>query len=102
MNIPKQFIPGVKRGFLETCEKGILSGNKVAGVKFRLIDGASHCVDSSEIAFALAAQGAVKDVFHEGTWIILEPIMAVEVTAPEEFQVLKTVLNFIRCFQFEG
>lgn len=101
MNIPKAFIPGVKKGFLETCEKGILSGNRVAGVKFRLLDGASHCVDSSEIAFILAAQGAVRDVYHDGTWVILEPIMAVEITAPEEFQVSNTMLN-LTCFQFEG
>lgn len=93
MNIPKSYIPGVKRGFLEMCNKGCLSGNKIAGVKFRLLDGASHCVDSSELAFFLAAQGAIKDVFQDGAWVILEPIMAVEVTAPEEFQ--GTILGII-------
>ncbi|XP_076245527.1 mitochondrial translation elongation factor G 1 [Calliopsis andreniformis] len=85
-NIPKQFIPGVEKGFKFMCEKGYLSGHKVAGVKFRLIDGMSHCVDSSEFAFFQAAQGAMRDVFEQGSWQILEPIMVVEVSAPLEFQ----------------
>lgn len=69
------------------CEKGWLSGNKLAGIKFRLIDGLHHCVDSSEHAFFQAAQGAMKDVFLQGSWQILEPIMTVEISAPIEFQV---------------
>ncbi|KAK9687298.1 Elongation Factor G, domain III [Popillia japonica] len=85
-NIPKQFIPGVRRGYLAMAEKGLLSGNKLSGLKFRLIDGAHHIVDSSELAFYLAAQGAVKEVFEKGSWQVLEPIMSVEVTAPDEFQ----------------
>lgn len=85
-NVPKQFVPGVKRGFLEMCEKGLLTGNKIAGVHFQLIDGAHHIVDSSEYAFYLAAQGAVRDVFEMGKWRVLEPIMSVEIVAPVEFQ----------------
>ncbi|XP_050685409.1 elongation factor G, mitochondrial [Leptidea sinapis] len=84
-NIPKQFVPGVERGFLDSCLKGNLSGHKVSGVKFRLQDGAHHIVDSSELSFFLAAKGAVREVFEEGAWQILEPIMFVEVTMPEEF-----------------
>ncbi|XP_023955183.2 elongation factor G, mitochondrial [Bicyclus anynana] len=84
-NVPKQFVPGVERGFLDTCQKGYLSGHKISGVKFRLQDGAHHIVDSSELAFFLAAKGAVKEVFDDGAWQILEPIMFVEVTIPEEF-----------------
>lgn len=84
-NIPKPFVPGVERGFLDTCQKGYLSGHKVSGVKFRLQDGAHHIVDSSELAFFLAAKGAVKEVFDNGAWQILEPIMFVEVTLPDEF-----------------
>ncbi|CAG9784631.1 unnamed protein product [Diatraea saccharalis] len=84
-NIPKQFVPGVERGFLDTCQKGYLSGHKISGVKFRLQDGAHHIVDSSELAFFLAAKGAVKDVFETGAWQILEPIMFVEVVLPDEF-----------------
>ncbi|KPI98577.1 Elongation factor G, mitochondrial [Papilio xuthus] len=84
-NVPKPFVPGVQRGFIDTCQKGYLSGHKISGVKFRLQDGAHHIVDSSELAFFLAAKGAVKDVFDNGSWQILEPIMFVEVTMPEEF-----------------
>ncbi|XP_059059323.1 elongation factor G, mitochondrial [Achroia grisella] len=84
-NIPKQFVPGVERGFIDTCQKGYLSGHKISGVKFRLQDGAHHIVDSSELAFFLAAKGAVKDVFEDGAWQILEPIMFVEVVIPDEF-----------------
>lgn len=60
-NIPKQYIPGIRRGYLAMAEKGLLTGNKLSGLKFRLIDGAHHIVDSSELAFFLAAQGAVKE-----------------------------------------
>lgn len=60
-NVPKQFVPGVERGFLESCQRGHLSGHKISGVKFRLQDGAHHIVDSSELAFFLAAVGAMKE-----------------------------------------
>lgn len=84
-NVPKQYIPGVESGFKAMCEKGWLSGHKVAGVKFRLQDGMHHCVDSSEFAFFQAAQGAMRDAYRDGLWQILEPIMSVEVTGPQEF-----------------
>ncbi|XP_038208854.1 elongation factor G, mitochondrial [Zerene cesonia] len=84
-NVPKQFVPGIERGFIDTCQKGYLSGHKVSGVKFRLQDGAHHIVDSSELAFFLAAKGAVKEVFEDGAWQVLEPIMFVEVSTPDEF-----------------
>ncbi|KAL7302226.1 hypothetical protein TKK_0004900 [Trichogramma kaykai] len=85
-NIPKPFVPGVERGFLTMSEKGLLSGHKLAGLKFRLLDGAHHIVDSSEHSFFLAACGAIKDCFQNGNWQVLEPIMLVEITGPEEFQ----------------
>lgn len=85
-NIPKQFVPGVEKGYRAMAEKGLLSGHRLSGIKFRLQDGAHHIVDSSELAFFLAAQGAIKEVFEKGFWQILEPIMMVEVTAPDEFQ----------------
>ncbi|XP_058824212.1 elongation factor G, mitochondrial [Topomyia yanbarensis] len=85
-NVPKQFIPGIEKGFRQMAAKGLLSGHRLSGIKFRLLDGAHHIVDSSELAFMLAAQGAIKDVFENGSWQILEPIMLVEVTAPDEFQ----------------
>ncbi|XP_076751243.1 mitochondrial translation elongation factor G 1 [Xylocopa sonorina] len=85
-NVPKQFIPGVEKGFKAVCEKGYLSGHKVAGVKLRLLDGMNHCVDSSELAFYLAIQGAMRQCFEFGSWQILEPIMFVEVIVPTEYQ----------------
>lgn len=85
-NVPKQFVPGVEKGFREMGEKGMLSGHKLSGIRFRLQDGGHHIVDSSELAFMLATHGAIKEVFQNGSWQILEPIMVVEVTAPEEFQ----------------
>uniref|UniRef100_A0A1B6EF77 Elongation factor G, mitochondrial n=1 Tax=Clastoptera arizonana TaxID=38151 RepID=A0A1B6EF77_9HEMI len=85
-NIPKQYIPGIKKGLEAMSQKGLLSGNRISGIKFRLLDGAHHIVDSSELAFNMATQGAIKQVFDEGAWIVLEPIMSVEVLAPIEFQ----------------
>ncbi|KAL7742175.1 hypothetical protein ACLKA6_005445 [Drosophila palustris] len=85
-NVPKQFVPGVEKGYREMSERGMLSGHKLSGIRFRLQDGGHHIVDSSELAFMLAAHGAIKEVFQNGSWQILEPIMLVEVTAPEEFQ----------------
>lgn len=70
-NVPKQFVPGVEKGFRQMAEKGLLSGHKLSGIKFRLQDGAHHIVDSSELAFMLAAHGAVKEVFENGSWQIL-------------------------------
>lgn len=63
-NIPKTMVPGIKKGFTAMCDKGLLSGHRVTGVKFRLLDGAHHIVDSSEYAFQLAAQGAVRQVSY--------------------------------------
>ncbi|KAH9384710.1 hypothetical protein HPB48_026721 [Haemaphysalis longicornis] len=79
-NVPKTF------GFRMMCEKGCLTGHKIAGVRFRLVDGDHHMVDSNDISFILAAQGAVKQVYEYGSWYLLEPVMTVEVSAPQEFQ----------------
>jgi len=84
-NVPKPFVPGVKKGFLDSCERGMLGGCKVTGVRMRLQDGANHAVDSSEWAFYQAAQSAFQDVCEEGVWQILEPVMSVEVNSPQEF-----------------
>ncbi|XP_064456739.1 elongation factor G, mitochondrial-like [Ornithodoros turicata] len=84
-NVPKQFVPAIEKGFRMMCEKGCLTGHRIAGVRFRLVDGDHHIVDSQELSFILAAQGAVKQVYEYGSWHILEPIMNVEITAPVEF-----------------
>lgn len=85
-NVPKQYIPGIIKGFKMMSEKGLFSGHKISGVRMRLVDGAHHAVDSSELAFILATQGAIKQAFDEGIWQVLEPIMEVEAVVPVEFQ----------------
>lgn len=85
-NVPKQFIPGIIKGFKMMAEKGLYSGHRISGVRMRLLDGAHHIVDSSELAFILATQGAIKQAYDEAAWQILEPIMAVEAVVPTEFQ----------------
>jgi len=84
-NVPKPFVPGVKKGFMDSCQRGMMGGCKVTGVRMRLQDGANHAVDSSEWAFYQAAQSAFQDVCEEGVWQILEPVMSVEVNSPQEF-----------------
>lgn len=71
---------------MEAMEKGSLAGYPVNGVRYVLEDGASHAVDSSELAFKLAAIGSFREAYKNANPVILEPIMTVEVTAPIEFQ----------------
>jgi elongation factor G len=85
-NIPAGYIPAVEKGFREALERGALSGHQITGCRFVLQDGAAHAVDSSELAFRLAAIGAFKEAFAKARPVILEPIMTVEVVAPVEFQ----------------
>lgn len=85
-HIPNQYIPAVQKGFEDAMEKGALAGYPVQGVRFVLEDGLTHSVDSSELAFRLAAIGAIREIYRQTNPVILEPRMTVEVTAPMEFQ----------------
>jgi elongation factor G len=85
-SIPREFIPAVDKGFIEQLRKGMLIGAPVVNVKMTVSDGAYHAVDSSELAFRLAAMAAIRENYKNAGPVILEPIMKVEVSAPEEFQ----------------
>jgi len=84
--IPKEFIPACDKGFREAIKKGALIGFPVVGVRAVLNDGASHAVDSSEMAFKTAALMGFREAYPKAKPTILEPIMKVEVEAPVEFQ----------------
>ncbi len=84
-NIPKEFIPAVKKGILEASETGVIAGYPVIDWIVRLYDGSYHDVDSSEIAFKVAGSMAFKDAVLRSKPIILEPMMKVEVVVPEDF-----------------
>lgn len=84
MNVPRNFVPAVEKGVAEAMQSGVLGGFPVVDVKVRFYDGKSHEVDSSEMAFKLAAIMAFKKGVQEANPVLLEPIMKVEVTAPEE------------------
>ncbi|OLL22474.1 Elongation factor G, mitochondrial, partial [Neolecta irregularis DAH-3] len=85
-NIPTNFITACEKGFEDGLEKGFLVGSPINGCRFVLEDGASHAVDSSDLAFRLAAYYAFREAYQKANPIILEPIMNVCVTAPIEFQ----------------
>ncbi|GIL16423.1 MAG: elongation factor G [Oligoflexia bacterium] len=84
--IPKEFIPAVEEGFKEQCAKGPLIGFPIVGVKVELTDGAYHDVDSSYMAFKICAMAAMREVYQKAKPTVLEPIMKLETTVPEEYQ----------------
>ncbi len=83
--IPKEYIPAVGEGIEEAAKAGILGGYPVLGVHATVWDGSYHEVDSSEMAFHIAGSMAFKDAMKKGNPVLLEPIMKVEVTMPEEY-----------------
>jgi elongation factor G len=83
--VPKEYIPSVDAGAQEAMEFGILAGYPLQGVRVILLDGASHDVDSSELAFKIAGSMAFKEGARRASPVLLEPMMAVEVTTPEDY-----------------
>ena len=83
--VPREYIPAVNKGLVETLPNGVLAGFPVVDVKVTLFDGSSHDVDSNENAFKMAASIAFKDGMRKASPALLEPMMAVEVETPEEF-----------------
>ncbi len=83
--VPKQYIPGVEKGVREAMQEGVLAGYPVTNVKVVLYDGSYHNVDSSELAFKIAAAQAFKKGALQAKPVMLEPIASVEVTVPESF-----------------
>jgi len=83
--IPNSFIPAVEKGVREAMDSGVLAGYPVKGVRVTLFDGAHHSVDSSEIAFKMAGIQAMKQALEAADPVLLEPIMLVTLSVPEEF-----------------
>ncbi len=84
-SVPRQYIPAVEKGLQESCEKGILAGYPVVNLKATLLDGSYHPVDSSEMAFKMAAHLAFKKGVEQAQPILLEPIVHVEIYIPDEY-----------------
>jgi elongation factor G len=85
-SIPKEFIKPSTEGIIEAANNGVVAGYPVVDAIIRIVDGSFHDVDSSEMAFKMAGIFAFKDAMQKAKPILLEPIMGVEVTTPEEYQ----------------
>jgi elongation factor G len=84
-SIPGEYISSVEKGLMEAAKNGVLGGYPVTNVKIDLYDGSYHEVDSSDLAFKMAASIGFKDGMRQGSPVLLEPIMKLEVTTPEQF-----------------
>jgi len=84
--IPREFIGSCDKGFQKSLEKGTLVGAPITGVRVTINDGSSHAVDSSDVAFQVAAMGAFRQGYEKAGAVIMEPIMKVAVEGPSEFQ----------------
>ncbi|HEC78625.1 MAG TPA: elongation factor G [candidate division WOR-3 bacterium] len=89
--LPEQFIPPIEKGIREQSEVGVYWGYPIIDIKVTLLDGAYHPIDSSELAFKIAAQMALREAFMQGKPILLEPIMLLEIIVPEQY--LGDVIN---------
>jgi elongation factor G len=83
--VPKEYIPGVEKGLQSVIGAGVIAGFPVVDVKVELIDGAFHEVDSSALAFEIASRAAMREGLQKGGSVLLEPVMKVEVTTPEDY-----------------
>jgi elongation factor G len=84
-SVPKQFFPGVEKGIRETAAEGVIAGYPLSDFKATLYDGSFHSVDSNELSFKIAASMALKEGVHQAKPVLLEPIMVVEIRAPEAY-----------------
>ena len=83
--IPQEYIPAIEKGIREAMDRGVLAGYKLVNISVDLYDGSYHEVDSSEIAFKIAASQALQDGVRQAKAVLLEPVMKVEVVIPEQF-----------------
>jgi elongation factor G len=83
--VPREYIGAVEAGVKEAMVNGVVTGFPVVDIRVELVDGSYHEVDSSEMAFKIAGSMALKSAVQKGAPVVLEPIMKVEVTTPEEF-----------------
>jgi len=84
-NIPKEFIPAVQKGFMKKMEEGLLAGYPMVDIKFILLDGSFHPVDSSEMAFRSCTEQGLKQGIKKDTFQLLEPMMKIEIRTPDEY-----------------
>jgi elongation factor G len=92
--VPKEYIPGVKKGLESVLPSGVVAGFPVIDVRVELIDGKYHTVDSSLLAFEIAARAALREALQKANSVLLEPIMKVEVMTPGEYA--KAVIDDLR------
>jgi elongation factor G len=84
-DIPREYIPSVDQGIQEAMESGVLAGYPLVDVRATLVDGSYHEVDSSEVAFKVAGQMALREAAKRADPVLLEPVMQIEVVTPEEY-----------------
>ena len=84
-SIPKEFIPAIEKGVRESLERGVMAGYALSGIKVTVLDGDYHDVDSSEMAFKICGSRCASEAFRKAKPALLEPVMSVEVTVPDEY-----------------